>query len=127
MRGGGGKHQAFLAALLAQHRPSRCSAPRDWSCRAPSLPGIAMCLKHMCTCTLSCTNHGCWLGTQQPACAAPRCPQGSLVRAIRRLEELLRQVAGVLKAVGEAGLGERFEAAIARIKRDIVFAASLYL
>ncbi|EFN51100.1 hypothetical protein CHLNCDRAFT_141429 [Chlorella variabilis] len=53
--------------------------------------------------------------------------EGSLVRAIRRLEELLRQVAGVLKAVGEAGLGERFEAAIARIKRDIVFAASLYL
>ncbi len=50
-----------------------------------------------------------------------------MVRAIRRLEELLRQVAAALQAVGETALGERFEAAIARIKRDIVFAASLYL
>jgi ATP-dependent RNA helicase DOB1 len=54
-------------------------------------------------------------------------PQGSLVRAIRRLEELLRQVAAALKVVGEVALAEKFESAIGRIKRDIVFAASLYL
>ncbi|KAI3427412.1 hypothetical protein D9Q98_010327 [Chlorella vulgaris] len=53
--------------------------------------------------------------------------EGSLVRAIRRLEELLRQVAAALKVVGEVALAEKFESAIGRIKRDIVFAASLYL
>lgn len=49
------------------------------------------------------------------------------MRAIRRLEELLRQVAAALKVVGEVALAEKFESAIGRIKRDIVFAASLYL
>jgi ATP-dependent RNA helicase DOB1 len=53
--------------------------------------------------------------------------EGSLVRAIRRLEELLRQVAAALRTIGDASLAERFDAAIGRIKRDIVFAASLYL
>jgi ATP-dependent RNA helicase DOB1 len=49
------------------------------------------------------------------------------VRAIRRLEELLRRVAAALRTIGEASLAERFDAAIGRIKRDIVFAASLHL
>lgn len=53
--------------------------------------------------------------------------EGSLVRAIRRLEELLRQLEVALRTVGELELAERFQAAIERIKRDIVFAASLYL
>ena len=53
--------------------------------------------------------------------------QGSVVRAIRRLEELLRQLAAALRVVGDLELSEKFDAAIARIKRDIVFSASLYL
>ncbi|KXZ50647.1 hypothetical protein GPECTOR_15g331 [Gonium pectorale] len=53
--------------------------------------------------------------------------EGSLVRAVRRLEELLRQLAEALRGVGEAALAERFEAARERVKRDIIFAASLYL
>ena len=53
--------------------------------------------------------------------------QGSLVRAIRRLEELLRQLAGAVASVGAEELQEKFEAASTKIKRDIVFAASLYL
>ncbi|KAG7667128.1 hypothetical protein Ndes2437A_g08843 [Nannochloris sp. 'desiccata'] len=52
---------------------------------------------------------------------------GSLVRAIRRLEELLRQLADALKAVGDMELSEKFDAAIGKIKRDIIFAASLFL
>ncbi|EFJ42378.1 hypothetical protein VOLCADRAFT_107315 [Volvox carteri f. nagariensis] len=53
--------------------------------------------------------------------------EGSLVRAIRRLEELLRQLAEALKGIGELALSERFEQTRERIKRDIIFAASLYL
>ncbi|GAB4818279.1 hypothetical protein N2152v2_005325 [Parachlorella kessleri] len=53
--------------------------------------------------------------------------EGSLVRAIRRLEELLRQLAGALKSVGDLDLATKFDEAIAKIKRDIIFAASLYL
>lgn len=53
--------------------------------------------------------------------------EGSLVRAIRRLEELLRQLGAACEAVGEAQLAERLERTNERIKRDIVFAASLYL
>jgi ATP-dependent RNA helicase DOB1 len=53
--------------------------------------------------------------------------QGSIVRAIRRLEELLRQLAAALRVVGDLELAEKFDGAIARIKRDIVFSASLFL
>ncbi len=49
------------------------------------------------------------------------------MRAVRRLEELLRQLAEALRAIGETGLAAKFEEANVRIKRDIVFAASLYL
>ena len=49
------------------------------------------------------------------------------MRAVRRLEELLRQLAEALKGVGELVLAEKFSTAGERIKRDIVFAASLYL
>ncbi len=63
-----------------------------------------------------------------------RCPawyatflQGSLVRAVRRLEELLRQLSEALRGIGELSLAERFDETRSRIKRDIVFAASLYL
>ena len=49
------------------------------------------------------------------------------MRAIRRLEELLRQLAAALRVVGDLELAEKFDGAIARIKRDIVFSASLFL
>jgi superfamily II RNA helicase len=66
--------------------------------------------------------------TALPTHALPRAdPQGSLVRAVRRLEELLRQLAEGLGGIGESALAERFEAARERVKRDIIFAASLYL
>ncbi|PRW05917.1 superkiller viralicidic activity 2-like 2 isoform B [Chlorella sorokiniana] len=53
--------------------------------------------------------------------------EGSLVRAIRRLEELLRQLAAALRTVGNIEDAEHFENAIEKVKRGIVFAASLYL
>lgn len=53
--------------------------------------------------------------------------EGSIIRAMRRLEELLRQLASACKAIGNAPLEEKFTKGIQLIKRDIVFSASLYL
>lgn len=53
--------------------------------------------------------------------------EGSLIRAIRRLEELLQQLIQAAKSIGETDLEVKFEDAVTKIKRDIVFAASLYL
>uniref|UniRef100_A0A1I8GFM1 Superkiller viralicidic activity 2-like 2 n=1 Tax=Macrostomum lignano TaxID=282301 RepID=A0A1I8GFM1_9PLAT len=53
--------------------------------------------------------------------------EGSIIRCMRRLEELLRQMCNAAKAIGNAELENKFAEAIVSIKRDIVFAASLYL
>ncbi|CAL8466224.1 g5760 [Coccomyxa elongata] len=53
--------------------------------------------------------------------------EGSLVRAVRRVEEVLRQATTGAQVMGELQLVELFEEGQRRIKRDIVFAASLYL
>ncbi|KAL5539944.1 hypothetical protein UlMin_037217 [Ulmus minor] len=53
--------------------------------------------------------------------------EGSLIRAIRRLEEVLQQLIQAAQSIGETELESKFEEAVSKIKRDIVFAASLYL
>ncbi|PKA61739.1 DEAD-box ATP-dependent RNA helicase ISE2, chloroplastic [Apostasia shenzhenica] len=53
--------------------------------------------------------------------------EGSLIRAIRRLEEVLQQLTFAAKSIGESELEAKFQEAVMKIKRDIVFAASLYL
>ncbi|XP_064952831.1 DExH-box ATP-dependent RNA helicase DExH9-like isoform X1 [Musa acuminata AAA Group] len=53
--------------------------------------------------------------------------EGSLIRAIKRLEEVLQQLILAAKSIGEIELESKFEEAVTKIKRDIVFAASLYL
>ena len=53
--------------------------------------------------------------------------EGSLIRAFRRLEEVLQQLIAAAKSIGETDLEAKFEEAVVKIKRDIVFAASLYL
>jgi ATP-dependent RNA helicase DOB1 len=53
--------------------------------------------------------------------------EGSFVRAVRRLEELLRQVSAAARGIGETEMAAAFEAARAAVKRDVIFAASLYL
>ncbi|KAK9165148.1 hypothetical protein Scep_000339 [Stephania cephalantha] len=57
----------------------------------------------------------------------PQVFEGSLIRAIRRLEEILQQLIQAAKSIGETQLESKFEEAVSKIKRDIVFAASLYL
>ena len=53
--------------------------------------------------------------------------EGNLIRYMRRLEELLRQMSCAAKAIGNTDLETKFNDGIIKIKRSIVFAASLYL
>ncbi|CAH8497985.1 unnamed protein product [Dicrocoelium dendriticum] len=53
--------------------------------------------------------------------------EGTIIRTLRLLEELLRQMANAARTIGSVALEEKFNEAIEKLKRDIVFAASLYL
>ncbi|XP_063225219.1 exosome RNA helicase MTR4 [Bacillus rossius redtenbacheri] len=53
--------------------------------------------------------------------------EGSIIRCFRRLEEVLRQLCQAAKTMGNAELDDKFSECIKLIKRDIIFAASLYL
>ncbi|XP_020710480.2 exosome RNA helicase MTR4 [Athalia rosae] len=53
--------------------------------------------------------------------------EGSIIRCLRRLEEVLRQLCQAAKNIGNSDLENKFSEGIKVIKRDIVFAASLYL
>lgn len=53
--------------------------------------------------------------------------EGSLVRATRRLDELMGQLAAAAAAVGDMALAAKIREAGETIRRDIMFAASLYI
>lgn len=53
--------------------------------------------------------------------------EGTTIRTLRRLEELVRQLSVATKAIGNIELQTKFEKASELIKRDIVFCSSLYL
>eukprot|EP01127_Copromyxa_protea_P008534 TRINITY_DN1955_c0_g1_i3.p1 TRINITY_DN1955_c0_g1~~TRINITY_DN1955_c0_g1_i3.p1 ORF type:complete len:317 (+),score=70.04 TRINITY_DN1955_c0_g1_i3:341-1291(+) len=53
--------------------------------------------------------------------------EGTLIRTFKQLEELLRQLESGAKRIGNQELMLTFRQASAALKRDIVFAASLYL
>ncbi|KAI5454433.1 Antiviral helicase ski2 [Naganishia albida] len=53
-------------------------------------------------------------------------PEGTIVRCITRLDETCREVRDAARVIGDRDLFEKMEEAQALIKRDIVFAASLY-
>ena len=53
--------------------------------------------------------------------------EGSIVRAMRRLDELLQQLSAAADAVGEKLLYEKFQKASESIRRGIVFSNSLYI
>jgi len=52
--------------------------------------------------------------------------EGSIIRMLHRLEELLRQIIDAAKVVGNEDLEARSAAARKLLVRDVVFAASLY-
>jgi ATP-dependent RNA helicase DOB1 len=53
--------------------------------------------------------------------------EGTTIRTLRRLEELVRQLASASDAVGNMEMKVKFEQGSELLKRDIVFTASLYL
>lgn len=53
--------------------------------------------------------------------------EGTIVRAFRRLDELITQLIECAKLIGNSDLKGKFEGAQANLKRGIVFTASLYL
>merc|ERR1712217_623186 len=53
--------------------------------------------------------------------------EGSIVRVIRRLEELVRELAAAAKQIGNSELEKKLNEGRGRLKRGIIFAASLYL
>mmetsp|Transcript_7777 Transcript_7777/g.11122 ORF Transcript_7777/g.11122 Transcript_7777/m.11122 type:complete len:1174 (+) Transcript_7777:54-3575(+) len=53
--------------------------------------------------------------------------EGTTIRCLRRLEELVRQLCSASKAIGNHELQTKFEKGSELIKRDIVFCSSLYL
>jgi len=53
--------------------------------------------------------------------------EGTTIRTLRRLEELIRQITNAAKAFGDKELEAKFEEGSKLLKRDIVFCSSLYL
>jgi len=53
--------------------------------------------------------------------------EGSVVRVIRRLEELIRELATAAKGIGNQELANKLMEGRAKLKRGIIFTASLYL
>merc|ERR1712232_112451 len=53
--------------------------------------------------------------------------EGTVVRVIRRLEELVRELASAAKTIGNEELADKLTEGRNRLKRGIIFAASLYL
>ena len=53
--------------------------------------------------------------------------EGSIIRCMRRLDELLQEMMTAAKAMKDETLVNKFEQARTLLKRDIVFSASLYL
>jgi ATP-dependent RNA helicase DOB1 len=60
-------------------------------------------------------------------CAMTKQFEGTTIRVIRRLEELCRQLGDAAKAIGDSALETKFKDASSKMRRDIIFAASLYL
>ncbi|KIO16069.1 hypothetical protein M407DRAFT_34296, partial [Tulasnella calospora MUT 4182] len=52
--------------------------------------------------------------------------EGTIVRVITRLDEACREVRDAARVIGDTDLFKKMEEAQTKIKRDIVFAASLY-
>ncbi|KAI5173121.1 ATP-dependent RNA helicase DOB1 [Nematocida sp. LUAm3] len=53
--------------------------------------------------------------------------EGSVIRCFRRLEEVLKEMCRASRLIGNVEMENKFSAAIGLVKRDIVFANSLYL
>ena len=58
---------------------------------------------------------------------SPSTFEGTLVRALRMLDELLKQLRDAADALGDAALSERFRLCGEAVHRGIAFSSSLYM
>ena len=58
---------------------------------------------------------------------SPSIYEGTLVRNLKALDEMLQQLAGAADALGNSFLHARFEECVKRVHRGIAFANSLYI
>ncbi|RHY23589.1 hypothetical protein DYB32_009825 [Aphanomyces invadans] len=63
----------------------------------------------------------------QSICQLTDVPEGSIVRCMTRLDEVCREVRNAARVIGDPRLYRKMEIASESIKRDVVFATSLYL
>jgi len=63
----------------------------------------------------------------QKICKMTTMFEGNIIRIMRRLHEVLIEFASASRAIGNESLEKKFLAGQEKLKRDIVFAASLYL
>lgn len=69
-----------------------------------------------------------WQGTPfADICELTDVPEGMIVRTIMRLDETCREFRNAAAIMGNSALHKKMETASNAIKRDIVFAASLYI
>ena len=60
-------------------------------------------------------------------CTLTTVEEGTIVRCITRLDETCREVRNIARVIGDPALYRKMEEASELIKRDIVFATSLYV
>ena len=60
-------------------------------------------------------------------CSFTSLEEGSIVRVITRLDETCREVRNAAQIIGDAELFKKLEQASELIKRDVIFAPSLYV
>jgi antiviral helicase SKI2 len=60
-------------------------------------------------------------------CRLTDVPEGSIVRCVTRTDEAARELRDAARAVGDTGLWAAMDAVSGAIRRDVVFAASLYV
>lgn len=83
-------------------------------------------LNHVDSCSISFLLN--WQGTPfADICELTDVPEGMIVRTIVRLDETCREVRNAAAIMGNSALHKKMETASNLIKRDIVFAASLYI
>lgn len=70
--------------------------------------------------------HWCAGKTFAEVCQLSTMFEGSIVRCMRRLEELLRQLVVAVKGIGNSELEAKIEAGSEKLRRGIAFQASLY-
>ena len=95
---------------------TECNIPTDMNEFVESFNPVAM----------SVVYRWCHGDSFQDVCKLSDIFEGSVVRCLRRLEELLRQLVSAAKSIGNSELEDKFEAGSSKLKRGIAFSSSLY-